>query len=584
VGVFTPTFFSSINTDIMLIGQMLVDQGAIAKADLERAVAEQIAGSRSSRLGAILVRQGTVSESTLYETLAKQLALPLWRRAQQPEISTRAASTVAESYALPESLARRWEAFVSPAGKDLVWLVARDPLLPELLDYVARRSQGWAVQHMLAAGQDMTVALAEVYAKQSASSGVFGGKGLVDLRQLAQDAPIVEFVASMLAHGTDLGASDIHIEPTEQGFAVRFRVDGSLLHAEQHPQLKFDAVTSRLKLIAGLDIAERRLPQDGRFSTRAAGIDTEVRVSVIPGVHGESSVLRLLPKTEHRRFQLEALGLEQDHLALLRRWLTASDGIILVTGPTGSGKSTTLYAALAATDIASTRVLTVEDPVEYQLPGITQFQVQADIGFTFPAALRAILRHDPDTIMVGEIRDAETAAIAIQASLTGHKVLSTLHTNDAASAFVRLADIGVAPFLLAASVRGVIAQRLIRRLCKHCATEHQLGSLPDRLRLAANRQGLSAAHYQGRAAVGCEKCGATGYKGRVGVHEFLPTTDALRQQLSSGEFSPRNLRDFEPPGFRPLQEDALRKFWVGDTSLAEVLSLPTPESPHRALM
>ena len=564
----------------MLIGQMLIAQKAMSDADLQRALSEQSTAAGGQRLGAILVRQGVVSETTLYEALARQLGLPLWHRSEQPEIALRAANSLTESYALPEALARRWEAFLSPAGGDLLHLVARDPLVPELLEQVQRRAPGRAVQPMLAAGQDITAALATIYAGASSERATAGA---LDLRQLAQDAPIVEFVASMLARGTDLGASDIHIEPSEHGFAVRFRVDGELRQSENHPRQKFDAVTSRLKLIAGLDIAERRLPQDGRFSTRAAGIETEVRVSVIPGVHGESAVLRLLPKTEHRRFQLEALGLESDHLALLKNWLSATDGIILVTGPTGSGKSTTLYAALAATDIAQTRVLTVEDPVEYQLPGITQFQVQADIGFTFPAALRAILRHDPDTIMIGEIRDTETARIAIQASLTGHKVLSTLHTNDAASAYVRLVDIGVEPFLLAASVRGVIAQRLIRRLCKVCSSSLPLPEVPPVILRTAALQGLDAAAYQGRSAVGCAQCSGTGYRGRVGVHEFLATTDALRQQLSSGQFSPRNLRDCQPAGFRPLQHDGLRKFWAGETSLSEVLSLPVPESPDGSL-
>ncbi len=567
----------------MLIGQLLLASGALAQGDLDRALAEQASQAAAQRLGAILVRHGVVSEATLYEALSRQLSLPLWRRGEQPEIAFRAANALTEPYALPEALAKRWEAFVCPAGPDALWLVARDPLLPELLDQVQRRAAQRTVQPMLATGQDMTAALASLYSQAARQSEATPGGGALDLRQLAQDAPIVEFVASMLARGTDLGASDIHIEPSEQGFAVRYRVDGVLRTAESHPRLKFDAVTSRIKLIAGLDIAERRLPQDGRFSTRAAGIDTEVRVSVIPGVHGESAVLRLLPKTEHRRFQLDALGLEADHLALLKHWLTASDGIILVTGPTGSGKSTTLYAALAATDIEHTRVLTVEDPVEYQLPGVTQFQVQADIGFTFPAALRAILRHDPDTIMIGEIRDTETARIAIQASLTGHKVLSTLHTNDAASAFVRLIDIGVEPFLLAASVRGVIAQRLIRRLCKHCAAPQALADVPELIQRAAARQGMEASSYRGHTAVGCAQCANSGYRGRVGVHEFLPTTDALRQQLSSGEFTPRKLRDCEPAGFRSLQHDGLCKFWSGETSLVEVLTLPTPESPDSAL-
>jgi general secretion pathway protein E len=555
----------------MLIGQLLLGRGALTPADVDRALAEQ--KTTGQRLGAILVRHGVVSEATLYDALAQQLALPLWRRAEQPEIGFRAAQALTEPYALPEPLARRWEAFLSPDGADALWLVARDPLLPELQEQTQRRAGTRRVRPMLATSQDMTAALAMLFA---AGAGGTAHPGTVDLRQLAQDAPIVEFVASLLARGTDLGASDIHIEPSEQGFAVRFRVDGELRQAETHARVKFDAVTSRLKLIAGLDIAERRLPQDGRFSTRAAGIDTEVRVSVIPGVHGESTVLRLLPKTEHRRFNLDALGLEKDHLVMLKTWLSAADGIVLVTGPTGSGKSTTLYAALAATDIEHTRVLTVEDPVEYQLPGITQFQVQADIGFSFPAALRAILRHDPDTIMIGEIRDTETARIAIQASLTGHKVLSTLHTNDALSAFVRLVDMGVEPYLLAASVRGVIAQRLIRRLCAKCAVPEGFHDLPEALQHAAARHGLAESTFSGRAPAGCPHCGSTGYRGRVGVHEFLPTTEAIRQRLSSHEFSQRNLLDCEPEHFRALQHDALRKYWRGETSLAEVLSLPAP--------
>ena len=224
---------------------------------------------------------------------------------------------------------------------------------------------------------------------------------------------------------------------------------------EQYPRERFDAVVSRIKFISRLDISERRLPQDGRFSIRSSGVDTDVRVSVIPGVLGESLVLRLLPNTQNTRFDLETLGIEADHLALYRQWMAQPDGIVLVTGPTGSGKSTTLYATLVACDTRHERVLTVEDPVEYHIPGVTQFQVHPDIGFTFPAALRSILRHDPDTIMIGEIRDVETARIAVQASLAGHRVFSTLHTNDTATAFLRLSDMGVESFLIGSTVRGV---------------------------------------------------------------------------------------------------------------------------------
>ena len=559
-----------------LIGQWLLAQGAITAQDLEAALSAQGGGAAKQRLGAILVRQGVVSEDTLYEALSRQLDIPLWRQADQPEILRRAAAAVQEGRGLPEAIARRWDAFVSPRNADSLWLVARDPLPSDLAELVQRRAGARTVEAVLATGQEMAAALTAIYLPAQPEAVQALG-ATVDLKQLALDAPIVEFVASMMARGNDLGASDIHLEPNESGFDVRFRVDGELRHAESHPRAKFDAVTSRIKLIAGLDIAERRLPQDGRFSVRAAGIDTEVRVSVIPAVHGESIVLRLLPKTARRRFRLEALGLEPDHLEDLQRWLTATDGIILVTGPTGSGKSTTLYAALAATDTAHTRVLTVEDPVEYQLPGVTQFQVHADIGFTFPAALRSIMRHDPDTIMIGEIRDTETARIAIQASLTGHKVLSTLHTNDAASAFVRLIDMGIEPFLLAASVRGVIAQRLVRRLCNECAAEHRLGDVPARIRQLASGLGLADSQYQGRLAVGCAHCANTGYLGRFGVHEFLPTTEGIRHRLNAGVYAQKALREQAPPGFRTLQQDGLRKFWHGQTSLAEALTLPASD-------
>lgn len=559
----------------MQIGRLLVSKQLLTEAALEQAIAEQKRGSNAQRLGAIFVRLGLVSEASLYAALSEQLGIPLWQRAEQPDLLDRAVAVLDRPYALTQALARRWSAFVCPGSDDELLLLARDPLQPELLEHVQRHAPGIQVRPMLVTAQDLSAALTSLYEGTSAERSATGPGS--DLRQLAQDAPIVELVATMLSRGTDQNASDIHLEPTEDGFLVRYRVDGQLRSTETHGRDRFDAVISRIKLVSGLDIAERRLPQDGRFSTRAAGIDTEVRVSVIPGVHGESIVMRLLPKTAHRRFKLEALGFEPDHLAALKSCLEEPDGIILVTGPTGSGKSTTLYAALAATDTAGSRVLTVEDPVEYQLPGVTQFQVQSDIGFTFPAALRAILRHDPDTIMVGEIRDPETAGIAIQASLTGHKVLSTLHTNDAPSAFVRLIDIGVEPFLLAASVRSVIAQRLIRRLCAHCAEPLKLSELPSRLRGAAAHLGLQEATYQGAAPVGCAHCSGTGYKGRLAVHEVLTVTPSLRHALTAGNLSDQTIRQHAPAQFRPLQHDALLKLWRGQTSLADVLSLASDQ-------
>ena len=556
----------------MRLGELLIQKSLIEPSALEQALTEQ-RRQPQQRLGAILIRLGSISEPSLYQQLSAQLRMPLWQAQQAPELLDRALASIGQPHALPAALAKRWQAFTAPAEQPgPLLLVARDPLQPELLEHLERLASGVELQPVLALSQDMNRALSRLYdtpTQGMAAGPLHGG----DLRQLAQDAPIVELVAAMLSRGTDQHASDIHLEPTESGFLVRYRVDGQLRNTESHARERFDAVISRIKLVSGLDIAERRLPQDGRFSTRAAGIETEVRVSVIPGVHGESIVMRLLPKTAHRRFRLDALGFEPDHLAALKRALEHPDGIILVTGPTGSGKSTTLYAALAATDTVGSRVLTVEDPVEYQLPGITQFQVQSEIGFTFPAALRAILRHDPDTIMVGEIRDAETAGIAIQASLTGHKVLSTLHTNDSPSSFIRLIDIGVEPFLLAASVRTVIAQRLIRKLCLRCAAPLPLLELPSAVKQETFGLGLSTDSYKALRPVGCADCSDTGYKGRIGVHEVLEVSQELRHAVAKTNISEAEIRQHAPSTFRTLKQDALLKFWRGETSLQEALSL-----------
>ena len=302
-----------------------------------------------------------------------------------------------------------------------------------------------------------------------------------------------------------------------------------------------------------------------------AGVDTDVRVSVIPSVQGESLVLRLLPNIQGKRFDLANIGMEDDHLRMYRRWMSEPDGIVLVTGPTGSGKSTTLYATLTACDTEHERILTVEDPVEYQIPGVTQFQVHPDIGFTFPAALRAILRHDPDTIMIGEIRDAETAGIAVQASLTGHRVFSTLHTNDSPTAFLRLADMGIEPFLVGATVRGVIAQRLTRRLCPACARALPLQQVPVEVRNTLARMGVSETNFH--AAQGCEACSHTGYRGRIAIYELLEATESLCAALNQASPSLDTLREAKDKNFRSLLEDGLIKAAKGITSLEEVFSV-----------
>jgi general secretion pathway protein E len=370
-----------------------------------------------------------------------------------------------------------------------------------------------------------------------------------DLLEAANDAPIIRMLNALLTQAAKDGASDIHIEPYERASSVRFRVDGTLREVVQPNRALHAALISRLKIMAELDIAEKRLPQDGRISLRIGGRAIDVRVSTLPSAHGERAVLRLLDKSESK-FTLEGLGMDGDVLAAFKKLVQQPHGIVLVTGPTGSGKTTSLYASLQTVDTATTNVLTVEDPIEYELPGIGQTQVNSKIDLTFAKALRAILRQDPDVIMIGEIRDYETAQIAIQASLTGHLVLATLHTNDAPSAVTRLTDMGVEPFLLSSSLLGVLAQRLVRRLCPVCKTQDDHGRWHP---------------------VGCEACGNTGYKGRTGVYELMVADDAVRSLIHNRAPESQLQAAAEANGLRSMREDGERLIEAGVTSLEEVL-------------
>ena len=361
-----------------------------------------------------------------------------------------------------------------------------------------------------------------------------------DLLEAADDAPIIRMLNALLTQAARDGASDIHIEPYERHSSVRFRVDGTLREVVQPNRALHAALISRLKIMAELDIAEKRLPQDGRISLRLGTRAIDVRVSTLPGAHGERAVLRLLDKSESR-LTLEAVGMQGGVLQRFEQLIHQPHGIILVTGPTGSGKTTTLYASLARLDAAHSNIMTVEDPIEYDLPGVGQTQVNPRIELTFARALRAILRQDPDVVMIGEIRDAETAQIAIQASLTGHLVLATLHTNDAPSAITRLTDMGVEPFLLSSSLLGVLAQRLVRKYCAACHGK------------------------------GCEACGRTGYQGRIGVFELLTVDDAIRAQIH-GQAPEANIRAQALSGGMTLLRDAgARLVEQGVTSREEVL-------------
>jgi len=387
-----------------------------------------------------------------------------------------------------------------------------------------------------------------------------------DLLESEDDAPIIRLINTLLSQAVREGASDIHIEPFESRSVVRFRLDGVLRDVMEPQRVLHNILVSRVKIMARLDIAEKRLPQDGRISLKLAGRPVDVRVSTLPTEHGERVVLRLLDK-QAGRLDLTHLGMSDDVLSLLKKLINQPHGIVLVTGPTGSGKTTTLYAALAQLDTQKHNIMTVEDPVEYDIDGIGQTQVNSKIELSFARTLRAILRQDPDIIMIGEIRDLETAQIAVQASLTGHLVLATLHTNDSVGAVTRLVDMGVEPFLVASSLSGVLAQRLVRKLCPSC--RQRRASTDAELRLLEQKKSRNKPDTWTPA--GCSECGQTGYQGRTGIYELLTVNDELRTMIHDG-YAEGQMRDYvRKQGMRTLREDGARWVKDGTTSLEELV-------------
>lgn len=389
-----------------------------------------------------------------------------------------------------------------------------------------------------------------------------------ELSEMAQEASVVRLVNEILLEAIDSRASDVHIESQSSGVVIRYRIDG-LLHAQPVPPEinRFQsAIISRLKIMARLNIAEKRLPQDGRIKLKVHGREIDVRVSVIPMIHGESIVMRILDKGA-MVFELKSLGMEEDTYEQFRQLITIPHGILLVTGPTGSGKTTTLYSSLVEINSEDTKIITTEDPVEYQLEGINQIQVHSKIGLTFAASLRSILRHDPDVVLVGEIRDLETAENAIQASLTGHLVFSTLHTNDAAGAYTRMSDMGVEPFLVASTVEAVMAQRLIRRLCQSCKEEYT----PRQDELPADFPWEALDGRPLFRSTGCRECRNVGYSGRLGIYELLVTTDEVRQMAHDGASTWQVKKAAVEGGMRTLRDDGWRKAISGRTSVDEIL-------------
>jgi general secretion pathway protein E len=538
------------------------------------AAARHLRDERGGRLLAILVEEGFVDEAEVAEVLAHELALPLRREldpeAIAPELLQRVPIGFAKGHAL----------IPLEADAARVRVAVSDPFDAEPLDDLALLFDGAEVEPELAGRRAILAAINQAYDRGTASAADLVEDATEDLSAVASeishepqdlldaadDAPIIRLVNSLLQQAVKERASDIHLEPFESDIRVRFRVDDVLSEPIQSlPRSLQASVVSRMKIMAGLNIAEKRLPQDGRIRLKIAGRDYDVRVSTVPVTHGERVVLRLLPRTTDM-FDLARLGFSETQLAVMQKLIQRPNGIVLVTGPTGSGKTTTLYAALSRINSVDKNIITIEDPVEIQLKGVGQIEVSPKIGLTFASGLRSVLRQDPNVILVGEIRDLETAEIAIQASLTGHLVFSTLHTNDAPSAITRLADMGVEPFLVASSLAAVLAQRLVRVLCD-CKEAWQ-PSAEQLAEIGIHAPNGPVTIYR---PAGCPRCGQTGYRGRVGIMELMMIDDDIRNLVTQTTDAKSIKRCAVEKGMGTLRADGARKVLEGVTSIAEVL-------------
>lgn len=477
---------------------------------------------------------------------------------------------------LPFAFARRYGVLVSSSDSESLTLISRSKLAPSVFLEIQRHFQK-PIKSQSIEGDAFDAILQQSYEDQSQQKDIESFDDELDLSGVAEalpepedlldaedDAPIIRLINVLLARSVKQNASDIHIEPFENRLLIRIRVDGVLQEVMQPPRALAPLIASRIKVMAKLDIAEKRLPQDGRISLRIAGRAVDVRVSTMPSGHGERVVLRILDK-QAGRLDLQNLGMDDDTLKRMDEMVHRPHGIILVTGPTGSGKTTTLYAALGRVNNSDRNIVTVEDPIEYYIDGIGQTQVNTKVDMTFARGLRAILRQDPDIVMVGEIRDLETVQISVQASLTGHTVFSTLHTNTAVGAITRLRDMGVEPFLLSSSLIGVLAQRLVRILCQHCRTAYQPDESERKL-LGISSENPPTLYLPN----GCDKCNQTGYEGRTGIYELIEVDDELKKLIHDGS-GEHELEKYVRQHSPSIRADGIRRILAGQTSLEEVL-------------
>ena len=560
------------------LGAILLETSSLTEEQLEQALAVQ--RERGIKLGEALVQLKLLRSEDILKALSVQLGFPYENKIDVDAISSDLV------HHLPISYAKQNEMLPIRKEHGRIVVAIADPTNFHALDEL-RLLMGVEIKPVIASSYEIVNAINTVYNKTNESgdeamSELNEGEEIgddfnepVDLLDADDEAPIIRLVNTLLFRAVKQKASDIHIEPFERDVKVRFRINGILYDIINPPKRAQNAIISRIKIMAQLNIAEKRIPQDGRIRIKIAGKDIDIRVSTVPTSHGESVVMRILD-TSSIMLDVDTLGFSTHNIALYKKLLDYKNGIILVTGPTGSGKTTTLYAGLSRLNTEEVKILTVEDPVEYQMPGINQMQVNPKIELTFASGLRAFLRQDPDIIMVGEIRDRETAEIAIQASLTGHLVLSTLHTNDAPSSVTRLVDMGVEPFLVASSLLGIIAQRLVRTVCRDCARQYT----PDAEELA--KIGLTPEELRGRQllrAVGCPNCMETGYAGRCGIHEIMLMNDSLRQGLMAGADATTLRKTAEEnEGMKSLRVDAALKVLQGLTTVSEVLRVTQEEN------
>lgn len=564
-----------------LIGQVFLERGLIDEEELRTAL--NIQAESRDKLGKILVDLGYISEKDCLAIVSEHINTPALSASDYPAVPV-----------LDSVLAFRFMKqckFVPIALENgVLTLAMTDPFDTATLDSV-RQATGYALKPVLGAESEIMDALEKFYGSSASTlgriiEGIDDGdmESLADeiedieqLKDLASEAPVIRLVNLLISRAIENRASDIHIEPFEKDLKVRYRIDGILHDVESPPKKLKAAVISRVKIMAKLNIAERRLPQDGRIKLKVLGKDIDLRVSTLPTLYGESVVMRILDKSNTNLYDIRRLGFPEDSLREFESLIRRPHGIFLVTGPTGSGKTTTLYSALTAINLPDKKIITIEDPIEYQIEGINQIHVNTQIGLTFGTGLRHIVRQDPDVIMVGEIRDLETAEIAIRAALTGHLVFSTLHTNDAPSAITRLIDMGAEDYLIASSLLGILAQRLVRVICPHCKTE--MHPVPGMLEEIGFRHGDPRAgqdrFYEGR---GCDQCSNTGFIGRIGIYELMPVNDDIRK-LTIGKADSNQIRKKAlEHGMRSLRDDGWLKVRQGITSIAEVLRVTQEEA------